>query len=196
MNTARLCSSYFFKLLFLAAISGAIAATGPAIGASRQSDAHSVDAGYSALRLFLEDEQHLTTIRRIKTVITFNGVSDKTAKLIDQIADTSEQALEELDQLATAKPVIVFQDFDEDSIGKATLDSMRYTTAREFLFDSEDFEKSLLLSQSQILPVISHLARQLEQSETNAKRKAWLNKLAKRYEEYYRKVYARIAITA
>ena len=196
MNTGRFCSSNFFRLLILVTIVAAMATAAPAIGSFRQSGSLSVEAGYSALRLFLEDEQHLTTIRRIKTVITFNGVSDNTAKLIDQIADTSEQALEELEQLATAKPAIVFEKFDEDSIGKATLDSMRYTTAREFLFDSDDFEKSLLLSQSQILPVISHLARQLEQSETNAKRKAWLNKLADRYEDYYRKVYLRITIAA
>ena len=191
MNTGSRFFTYILKLVIVTALTITVAAAGTV----RQSGSHSVEAGYSALKLFLEDEQHLTTIRRIKTVITFSGVSDKTAKLIDQIADTSDQALEELDKLATSKPALEFKDFDDDSIGKATHDSMRYTTAREFLFDSDDFEKSLLLSQSQILPVISHLARQLEQNETNAKRKAWLNKLADRYEDYYRKVYARISIT-
>ena len=175
-----------------------IAASGMAASGdtpTRQSGDPSVDAGYSALRLFLKDEQHLTTIRRIKTVLTFDGVSDRTAKLIDRIADSSDQALVELEALAASSPEIVFEDFDDDSIGKATLDSMRYSTAKEFLFDKGSFEKNLLLSQSQILPVISHLARQLEQNETNAKRKVWLNELADRYEEYYRKVYARIAVT-
>ncbi len=175
-----------------------IAASGMAASGdtpARQPGDPSVDAGYSALRLFLKDEQHLTTIRRIKTVLTFDGVSDRTAELIDRIADSSDQALVELEALAASSPEIVFEDFDDDSIGKATLDSMRYSTAKEFLFDKGSFEKNLLLSQSQILPVISHLARQLEQNETNAKRKVWLNELADRYEEYYRKVYARIAVT-
>ena len=195
MNTRRALNRYFFGLVILAAV---IAASGMAASGdapARQSGDPSVDAGYSALRLFLKDEQHLTTIRRIKTVLTFDGVSDRTAKLIDGIADSSEQALGELETLAASRPEIVFEDFDDDSIGKATLDSMRYSTAKEFLFDKGSFEKNLLLSQSQILPVISHLARQLEQNETNAERKAWLVQLAEQYEEYYRKVYARISMT-
>ena len=154
-----------------------------------------IDTGYTALKLFLEDEQHLTTIRRVKTVITFDGISDKSTKLIDDIADTSGQALDELEKLAAAKPVIKFEEFSDESIGKATLDSLRMETAKEFLLYTDDFEKSLLLSQSQILRVISHLAKQLEEKETNSERKAWLHKLAVRYEHYYQQVYARIGIT-
>jgi hypothetical protein len=53
-----------------------------------------------------------------------------------------------------------------------------------------------LLSQSQILRVISHLAKQLEQKEISNERKAWLNKLAERYEHYYQQVYARLRLTS
>ena len=155
-----------------------------------------VDAGYSALKLFLEDEQHLTTIRWVKTIITFDGISDRSKKLVDEIADSSEQALEDLEQLALLKPAIVFEEFADESIGKATLDSLRMETAREFLLYTDDFEKSLLVSQSQILPVISHLARQLEEKEINNERKAWLQKLASRYENYYQQIYARIGVAA
>jgi hypothetical protein len=155
-----------------------------------------IDAGYSALKLFLEDEQHLTTIRWVKTIITFDGISDSSKQLIDEIADSSEQALVDLEQLAMLKPAIVFEEFPDESIGKATLDSLRMETAREFLIHTDDFEKSLLISQSQILPVIIHLARQLEEKETSSKRKAWLNKLAIRYEHYYQQVYARIGVAA
>ena len=155
-----------------------------------------IDAGYSALKLFLEDEQHLTTIRWVKTIITFDGISDRSKQLIDEIADSSEQALVDLEQLAMLKPAIVFEEFPDESIGKATLDSLRMETAREFLIHTDDFEKSLLISQSQILPVIIHLARQLEEKETSSKRKAWLNKLAIRYEHYYQQVYARIGVVA
>ena len=69
------------------------------------------------------------------------------------------------------------------------------TTAREFLLESENFEKNLLLSQLNILRVISHLAEQLEKKETSAKRKAWLSKLANRYENYYQQIYVRITIS-
>lgn len=156
----------------------------------------SSNQAYSVLKLFLEDEQHLTTIRRIKTVIRFEGISDDSTKLVDEIADASEQALEELEKLAAASPAIVFEELPEESIGKATLDSLRMTTAKEFLLNADEFEKNLLLSQAQILRVISHLAKQLEQKEISHQRKAWLDKLAERYENYYQQVYARLMVTS
>lgn len=187
--------SFLYKLLFITSLLGVVMITGnPAIGASHLKPTNTVGVGYSALKLFLEDEQHLTTIRRIKLVLAFEGISNRSKKLVDEIADSSKQALDDLDKLATAKPVIVFEDFSDESIGKATLDSLRISTAKEFLFETDDFEKDLLISQSQILRVISHLAKQLAEKETNAKRKAWLNKLAIRYEKYYQQVYARISI--
>ncbi len=155
-----------------------------------------VNPGYSVLKLFLEDEQHLTTIRRVKTVISFEGISDSSTRLVDEIADASEQALAELENLATASPAIVFEQFPEDSIGKATLDSLRMTTAKEFLLNTDEFEKNLLLSQSQILRVISHLAKQLEQKESSDKRKIWLGKLAVRYENYYQQVSALLLVSS
>lgn len=196
MKIYRSLLPYFSRLILLTSLLGVIViADSPAIGASHKQSASTIDAGYSALKLFLEDEQYLTAIRRVKTVITFEGISSDSKKLIDEIADASEQALEQLEKLAAAKPVIKFEEFPDESIGKATLDSMRFETAKEFLFDADDFEKNLLLSQSKILRVISHLAKQLEQKETNVKRKAWLNKLAQRYEKYYQQVYARILIS-
>lgn len=154
-----------------------------------------IDGGYSALKLFLEDEKHLTTIRRVKKILTFDGISGHSTKLIDNIADSSKQALDELEQLAMLKPAIVFEEFADESIGKATLDSLRMGAAKEFLLYTDDFEKSLLISQTQVLPVICHLARQLEEKEINNERKAWLQKLAIRYEQYYQQVYTRIGVT-
>ena len=183
------------RLLLMLCLTGlAVIHTSPASGAGN-GDIENLSAGYSALRLFLQDERHLTTIRRVKLVLSFEGISDRSVKLIGEIADSSAIAVDQLEQLAGARPAISFKEFSDDSIGKATLDSLRFATAKEFLLETEDFEKDLLLSQSQILRVISHLAVQLEQKETNVRRKAWLRKLADRYERYYHKVYARLTIT-
>lgn len=188
--------SLYKLLLMTSLLSLLVSADTPAIIANNQPPASSIASGYSVLKLFLEDEQHLTTIRRVKMVITFEDINDSSTNLVDKIADSSEQALDELEKLATVKPVIVFEEFSDESIAKATLDSLRYTTAKEFLFETDDFEKNLLISQSQILRVISQLAKQLEEKESNSKRKVWLNKLAARYEKYYQQVYARIIISA
>ena len=119
MKASHISEPRILKLFVVTIMLCTLLATAPAMGARHPSSGASLEAGYSALRLFLEDEQHLTTIRRIKTVLTFKGTSKKTRELIDRIADTSELALEELEQLAAAKPVIVFEEFDDDSIGTA-----------------------------------------------------------------------------
>ena len=188
--------SSFYKLLVITGlITAFVIADNPVVNANNRSAASPVATGYSALKLFLEDEQYLTAIRRTKMVISFSGISDKSRKLIDAISDTSEQAIEDLEKLSAVKPSFVFEEFSDETIGKATLDSLRITTAKEFLLESENFEKNLLLSQLNILRVISHLARELEEKETSDKRKAWLNKLANRYESYYQQIYARITIS-
>lgn len=188
--------SSFYKLLFITSlISAFVIADNPVVNANNRSATSPTSTGYSALKLFLEDEQYLTAIRRTKMVISFSGISEKSEKLIDKISDSSEQAIEELEKLAAVKPSLVFEDFSNETIGKATLDSLRMTTAKEFLLESENFEKNLLLSQLNILRVISHLAEQLEEKETSAKRKTWLKKLANRYENYYQQIYARITIS-
>ena len=187
----------FYKLIVITGLIAAfVIAYDPVVYANNRSAASATATGYSVLKLFLEDEQYLTAIRRTKMVISFSAISDKSIKLIDDINDSSEQAIEELEKLAAIKPAFVFKEFSDETIGKATLDSLRMTTAREFLLESENFEKNLLLSQLNILRVISHLARQLEEKETSAKRKAWLNRLAQRYEKYYQQIYLRITISA
>ena len=188
--------SSFYKLLAITGlITAFVIADNPVVNADNRSAVSTTATGYSALKLFLEDEQYLTAIRRTKMVISFSGISDKSRKLIDAISDTSEQAIDELEKLSAVKPSFVFEEFSDETIGKATLDSMRITTAKDLLLESENFEKNLLLSQLNILRVISHLAIQLEEKETSGKRKAWLNKLANRYESYYQQVYARIKIS-
>ena len=193
MQIHRYSISSITRILILTSVLALLALNSNRATASDQQPLR-IDGGYSALKLFLEDEKHLTTIRWVKTIITFDGISDHSTKLIDDIADSSKQALDELEQLAMLKPSIVFEEFSDESIGKATLDSLRMGTAKDFLLYTDDFEKSLLISQSQILPVICHLARQLEEKETNSERKAWLQKLANDYEQYYQQVYTRISI--
>ena len=158
------------------------------------SNTSSLSSGYSTLRLFLEDEQYLTAVRRTKMILTFSTISDNSSNLIDNIADSSEQALDKLEELSQKKPVIIFEEFSNTTIAKATFDSLRITTAKEFIFDGEDFEKDLLLSQLKVLRLISHLAAQLEKVEPDEKRKLWLSKLSEQYENYYQQVNTRISI--
>lgn len=186
----------FYKLIVIITLLGVVSiSSATTVSAGNPATNASMVSGYSVLKIFLEDEQHLTTIRRTKMVITFSDISDNSRKLIDDIADSADQALEQLEKLSQEKPLIRFEEFPDEMIVKATLDSLRMTTAKEFLFETDDFEKNLLLSQLKVLPVISHLAQQLEEKETNPKRRAWLNELTKRYEKYYQRVNDSISIS-
>ena len=185
-----------FKLLFVLCLTGMLVISdSPSVKASTRTITSASPTGYSVLKLLLEDEQHLTIIRRAQMIITFDGISDPSTRLIDMISDSSDQDLEALEKLAMNRPVIQFQDFPDDAIGKATLDSLRMTTAKEFFFDADDFEKNILLSQLKVLRLISHLSLQLEIKEPNKERKALLLKMSDRYEDYYQQVNARITIT-
>ena len=85
----------FYKLLFITSLICAfVIAENTVVNANSRSVTSPTTTGYSALKLFLEDEQYLTAIRRTKMVISFSDISDKSGKLIDYINDTSEQAIE------------------------------------------------------------------------------------------------------
>ncbi len=184
------------KLLFITCLSAVLVISdNPVVSASTKASASATSPGYSALKLFLEDEQYLTFFRRTQMLISFEDISEKSQVLIDKISDSSEKDLEELERLATAKPAISFVEFSDDAVGKATFDSLRITTAKEFLFEGDDFEKNILLSQLKVLRVISHLAKELEQRETNTRRKKWLNNISDRYEDYYQQVNKHIMVT-
>lgn len=160
-----------------------------------QSNVSEVNIGYSVLLLFLESQKNITTLGHVKAFFTLKSVDDDATKLIDNISESSKKALIELENLASTKPPIVIKDFPDNSIGKATFNSLRITTAKELLFDSKNFEKNFLFSQAQLVRLISHLAKELEEQEVNEKRKAWLLKLVKRYESYYALIYKRITLT-
>lgn len=187
-----------YRFIFVSCLIGILNISNAAVvDIDDQADtASSTTVGYSVLKLFLEDEQHLTFIRRAKRIVTFSDISDSSSKLIDEIADASQRALEELEKLEKIKPQIVFKDFSDDTIGKATFNSLRMASAKELLLEIDDFEKNLLLSQLKVLPLITHLAMQLQRKETNPARKNWLSKISERYEQYYQQVNARVLISS
>jgi hypothetical protein len=150
--------------------------------------------GYAILHATLGDEQHLKTIRLTKTIVTFKSISEPTRNIIDDIAQTSSAALEEIEQLASLSPEILFDAGRDERIEQKTRRALRITTAKEFLTSKENFEVILLVSQTQALRFISHLARELSDIETNTRRKVWLDTLSDRYEALYRRVLSRLEV--
>jgi hypothetical protein len=154
----------------------------------------SVNIGYGILRATLKDERHLKTIRLTKTIVTFKSISEPTRRIIDDIAQTSSTALEELEQLASLSPGIIFDAERGGQIEQMTRDALRITTVKEFLASKDEFEVIFLISQTQALRFISHLTKELSVIEINAKRKEWLGRLSYQYEQLYLRVISRLKI--
>jgi len=153
-----------------------------------------LNAGYGILHAALGDEQHLKAIRLAKTLVTFKSLGEPTRQIIDDIAQTSAAALDELEQLASLSPEIVFNTRKDGQIEQMTRDALRITTAKELLTSKEDFEVILLISQTQALRFISHLTKELHVIETNSKRKVWLGTLSDRFEELYLRIISRLQV--
>ena len=154
----------------------------------------SLNAGYGILHATLRDEHHLKAIRLTKSIVTFKPVSESTRQIVDDISETSSAALEELEDLSSLAPEIIYDSVEHGQIEQMTRDALRITTAKEFLTSKEDFELILLISQTQSLRFISHLSKELQILETNARRKAWLATLSDRFEKLYHRVRSHLKV--
>ncbi|MEN8205189.1 MAG: hypothetical protein ABFS24_04165 [Pseudomonadota bacterium] len=154
----------------------------------------SLNAGYGILHATLRDEHHLKTIRLAKTIVMLKSVTEPTSRIIDDIAQTSSAALDELEKLAPLSPEIMLDENNEGQIERAIRDALRITTAKELFTSKEDFEVILLSSQLQALRILSHLASELHEIETNNSRKVWLNTLSDQFEKLYLRVLSRLKI--
>lgn len=183
-----------FCLLFCFLVISSTAATTNVAKTTVRPTLSEIDSGYSALTLFLENQRYLITLIQVRAFLTREHISDETAKLIDSISNASTKSLKQLEKLASNKPAVTITNFPDSSIGMSTFDSLRMATAKELVFDSKNFEKNLLLTQTQILRVISHLATKLAEKDTDKQRKTLLIELAKNCENHYSLVYNRIAL--
>lgn len=153
------------------------------------------NAGYRALRTLLGDEQHIKTLRIVKSAVTFQATSDTTTALVNDIATTASGSLAELEKLATLEPAIIFDEPGPAQLGSEILDALRVATAWELISaPRDDFELNLVLSQTQALRLLGQLLRELRALDPNAKRQAWLAGLSENYEELYRRAVARLSV--
>lgn len=160
-----------------------------------QGNNQSRDAGYRVLKKLLEDEKHLKTLRIVKDVITLGETSRPSVTLIEDIAGTSSRSLEEMDELIKLEPGIMLDKAGPTQLGGKILDALRKSTAKDLITASgDDFEVSLIISQAQVLRLISQLLKELSQLEPNTTRQAWLVDLADRYEDFYQRAVARLVI--
>ncbi|MGB5474407.1 MAG: hypothetical protein WBQ78_13155 [Gammaproteobacteria bacterium] len=153
------------------------------------------DIGYAVLKKLLDDEQHVKTLRIVKSIITLSKASDPTAELIDDIATVSARGLDDLETLVALRPAINLDTSSQEQLGSDIFNALRVATARELITATgDDFELSLVLSQIQALRLIGQLLKEIQELDPNPKRQAWLAHLASDYETLYSRAVARLSI--
>jgi hypothetical protein len=150
---------------------------------TRAEAAGELAAGYGSLHQLLTDESSVDKLLLVKSV------GSETEEAIEGIAEASSRAAEKLEALSRQSPSVRL---DAPSglplIEQATRDSIASKTAMDLLFSDETFEVRLLMSQGQALRYGRFLAEQLRELETNEARREWLDDLARRFEEDYKRV--------
>lgn len=154
------------------------------------------DTGYAVLQKLLGDEEHVKTLRIVKSVVTLHKSSAATSALIDDIARVSAAGLADLERLVTLQPAIDPDVSSEERLGNGILDALRVATARDLILASGDeFEVNLVISQTQALRLITQLLKELQAIDPNPRRRSWLDGLAGKYEKLYSRAMARLSVS-
>ena len=110
--------------------------------------------------------------------------------LLGRISDASKATANELETLAKGAPPLNLKVTQLPRMEQAARASIEKETSKEIL-DSKgvDLEFTMMSSQLSGLNYAAHLARALARTETNASRKAFLQRTDRRYSELHGQVY-------
>lgn len=163
----------------------------PAVSADPDQRDRELSQGYALLYDLLQENRRVNQATRIP----FRSVSDETSALLDDIAEASGNAADQLYDLAEATPAIGLDQDGLPVLESATRDAIASTTTSDLLTgDRDHFEKYLLLTQTEATRYAAHLAGQLAEAEAHGARRVFLRDVRQRFEQLYEQVLARLAV--
>ena len=139
---------------------------------------------YSLLHQLLDEEKDVSLLRFIK------HEQGDVKNLIKKIADASGTAAKLLEEFARRDPLIRLDELKLPPGETATRDAMGSTKQKELLAQSGDeFELSLLLTQTEALGYASHLAKVASQYEPQPERAHALLCIGRDMQELHQEVF-------
>jgi hypothetical protein len=129
--------------------------------------------GYSLLYKLLSQESDVAKILIIK------DTDPPVTALIKEIANTSGEAQKQLEAFSKANHRLNLKMTDLPKVEQQTRDAIASTEAKQLLFSTgKTFESRLLFTQAEAMNYAAHLAKILEDQETDSQRKEFLAHLS------------------
>lgn len=144
-----------------------------------------LDAGYSLLLGLMEDES------RVKDVLVIKSAPDDTKTLLKDISTTCSEAAEQLQAFGEADPDLAMDQPGLPLLEQATRDAIASATAGRILLAGKTFEVRILLTQAEALNYGNFLARSIAKGDTDPDRSKYLDGLASRLEQLWKRTTAR-----
>jgi len=183
MNSAR--GPRLALLLGVVLFGAACVTTGDERSTRSASDSDRRHQGLLTAYMLLEDtlsqEAKLDWLALLKT-ITFRSPVPEIKDLMERIADTSDERLDELAALRTLPPDVSADPDYTDPIGDAITGYATESGMDEMLDLQVLFGTRFILLQAQATRMISAISRAAADRETNEQRRKWLLDLAAEYE--------------
>ena len=140
---------------------------------------------YSLLHQLLDDQKHVSLLRLIKRE------QDDVKSLVKKIAAVSGAGSKLLEEFARHDPSITLDDLRLPSGEAATREAIASTKKKELLSQSgEEFELSLLLTQTEALSYASHLAKVASENESQPERARAVAGVSADMKNLYQEVFA------
>ena len=146
--------------------------------------ASDISAGYALLYDLVSKEKQSSLLSIIKKE------SPELKSLLERISEASKATAKELDTLARIHPPLNLKVTHLPRIEQAARESIDKETSKEILHSKGvDLEFHMVSSQLAGMNYAAHLARSLAVVETNARRKEFLQRTARKFSDLHAQVY-------
>lgn len=133
--------------------------------------------------------ERASQLKDVDKLLLVKNTSDEVERLIRRIAAWGKELKDELESLTSGYPAIDLRDNGLPEVEKRTRESMADERRKQFLplvgESGGEFERLLLLDQLSALDQQRHMAATMTELETSSERKAFLDKVRRRYEALF-----------
>jgi hypothetical protein len=140
-------------------------------------------SGYELLANTLADESKLGKLEIVKKLM-LDAPNDRIGKLMDGLSHVSETRADELEELRKLEPQVSDKPARSSPIGEAINDIAKDFGKDDMLSRKGGFDVRFVLVQAQATRMVAAMSAALARFEPHPKRKQWLEKVSRDYEDY------------
>jgi hypothetical protein len=139
--------------------------------------------GYALLAKTLSDESNLGKLEFLKKLM-LDSPNDRIGKLMDGLSNVSKIRADELEDLRKLAPDVSDEPARTSPMGEAINDIAKDFGKSDMLSRDGGFDVRFVLVQAQATRMVASMASALARFDPQPKRKEWLQRIARDYEDY------------